>query len=207
MTIEMIDKWDTSLRFNEIKNENKCLYWFLSDFIFCRLAETAVSASLSVTWLSRKWRQSGSQCGCHLRLLIECVCVWSTKSYNHAGLRVAANCNNSQATQNIAMHEFPRNRPSVRRTWTKFVQFKRADFDAAPHHAHLCSEHFAEYDFANLIEYRISKRNLKPTAFPSVQKSTKADCRTPQTKRTINEYAKQTLNNNNNTIKGPSIKH
>ena len=72
-----------------------------------------------------------------------------------------------------AMHEFPRNRPSVRRTWTKFVHFKRADFDAAPHHAHLCSEHFAEYDFANLIEYRISKRNLKPTAFPSVQKAPK----------------------------------
>ena len=28
----------------------------------------------------------GSQCGCHLRLFIECVCVWSTKSSNHAGL-------------------------------------------------------------------------------------------------------------------------
>ena len=72
----------------------------------------------------------------------------------------------------------------------------------APHHAHLCSEHFAECDFANLIEYRISKRNLKPTAFPSVQK---ADCRTPETKRTINEYAKQTFDNNNKEIKGPSV--
>ena len=30
------------------------------------------------------------------------------------------------------MHEFPRNRPAVRRKWVKFVQFKRADFDAAP---------------------------------------------------------------------------
>ena len=41
---------------------------------------------------------------------------------------VAANCNNSQATQSITMHEFPRNRPAVRRKWVKFVQFvKRAD--------------------------------------------------------------------------------
>ena len=34
------------------------------------------------------------------------------------------------------MHELPRNRPAVRRKWIKFIQFKRADFLAAPHHAH-----------------------------------------------------------------------
>ena len=45
---------------------------------------------------------------------------------------VAANCSNSQATQSITMHEFPRDRLAVRRKWVKFVQFKRADFDAAP---------------------------------------------------------------------------
>ena len=45
---------------------------------------------------------------------------------------VAANCNNSQATQSIIMHEFPRNRPIVKQKWVKFVQFKWADFDAAP---------------------------------------------------------------------------
>ena len=28
---------------------------------------------------------------------------------------VAANCNNSQATQSITMHEFPQNQPDVRR--------------------------------------------------------------------------------------------
>ena len=28
----------------------------------------------------------GSQCGCRRRLFIECVCVWSTKSSNNAGL-------------------------------------------------------------------------------------------------------------------------
>ena len=65
---------------------------------------------------------------------------------------VAANCNNSQTTTGITMHELPRNRPAVRRKWIKFIQFKRADFLAAPHHAHLCSEHFSECDFANPIE-------------------------------------------------------
>ena len=50
------------------------------------------------------------------------------------------------------MHELPRNRPAVRRKWIKFIQFKRADFLAAPHHAHLCSEHFSECDFANPME-------------------------------------------------------
>ena len=86
---------------------------------------------------------------------------------------VAANCNNSQATQNITMHEFARNRSAVRRKWVKFVQFKRADFDAAPRHAHLCNEHFGECDFVNFMEYQMgfaSKRNLKRTAFPSVQR-------------------------------------
>ena len=39
------------MRFNEIKNGEKKikLCWFLIDFIFCRLAETAVSGSPSVT--------------------------------------------------------------------------------------------------------------------------------------------------------------
>ena len=66
---------------------------------------------------------------------------------------VAANCNNSQTTPGTTMHELPRNRPAVRRKWIKFIQFKWADFLAAPHHAHLCSEHFNECDFANPMEY------------------------------------------------------
>ena len=53
------------------------------------------------------------------------------------------------------MHELPRNRPAVRRKWIRFIQFKRADFLAAPHHAHLCSEHFSECDFTNPMEYRM----------------------------------------------------
>ena len=73
---------------------------------------------------------------------------------------VAANCNNSQTTPGITMHELPRNRPAVRRKWIKFIQFKRSDFLAAPHHAHLCSEHFSECDFAKPMEYRYSFKIL-----------------------------------------------
>ena len=52
------------------------------------------------------------------------------------------------------MHELLRNRPAVRQKWIKFIQFKRADFLAALHHTHLCSEHFSECDFTNPMEYR-----------------------------------------------------
>ena len=79
---------------------------------------------------------------------VNCVCVWSTKKLTMPAYCVAANCNNSQTTPAITMHELPRNRPVVRRKWIKFIQFKRADFLAAPHHAHLCSEHLSECDFA-----------------------------------------------------------
>ena len=100
----------------------------------------------------------GSQCGCHLRFFSKRgVCVWSTKKLTMPAYCVAANCNNSQTTLGITMHELPRNRPAVRRKWIKFIQFKRADFLAAPHQAHLCSEHFSECDFANPMEYRMSK--------------------------------------------------
>ena len=88
---------------------------------------------------------------------VNCVCVWLTKKLTMPAYCVAANCNNSQTTPGITMHELPRNRLAVRQKWIKFIQFKRADFLAAPHHAHLCSEHFSENDFANPMEYRMSK--------------------------------------------------
>ena len=66
---------------------------------------------------------------------------------------VAANCNNSQTTPGKTVHDLPCNRPAVRQKWIKFIQFKRADFLAAPHHAYLCSEHFSECDFINPMEY------------------------------------------------------
>ena len=84
---------------------------------------------------------------------VNCECVWSTKKLIMPVYCVAANCNNSQTTPGITMHKLPRNRPAVRRKWIKFIQFKRADFLAAPHHAHLCGEHFSECDFANPMEY------------------------------------------------------
>ena len=86
---------------------------------------------------------------------VNCVCVWSTKKLTMPAYCVAANCNNSQTTPGITMHELPRNRPAVRWKWIKFIQFKRADVLAAPHHAHLCSEHFSECNFTNPMEYRM----------------------------------------------------
>ena len=62
---------------------------------------------------------------------VNCVCVWSTKKLTMPAYCVAANCNNSQTTPGITMHELPGNRPAVRRKWIKFIQFKRADFLAA----------------------------------------------------------------------------
>ena len=96
----------------------------------------------------------GSQFSCHLRFFSK-LCMWSTEKLTMPAYCVAANCSNSQTTPGITMHELPRNRPRVRRKWIKFIQFKRADFLAAPHHAHLCSEHFSVCNFANPMEYRM----------------------------------------------------
>ena len=80
---------------------------------------------------------------------VNCVCVWSTKKLTMPAYCVAANCNNSQTTPGITVQELPRNQSTVRQKWIKFIQFKRADFLDAPCHAHLCSKHFSECDFAN----------------------------------------------------------
>ena len=88
---------------------------------------------------------------------VNCVCMWSTKKLTMPAYCVATNCNSSLMTPGITMHELQHNRPTVRQKWIKFIQFKQADFLAAPHHAHLCSEHFSECDFANPTEYRMSK--------------------------------------------------
>ena len=91
---------------------------------------------------------------------VNCVCVWSIKKLTMLVYCVAMNCNNSQTTPGITMHELPRNRPAVRRKWIKFIQFKWSDFLAAPHHAHLCSEHFSECNFAKPMEYQYSFKIL-----------------------------------------------
>ena len=84
---------------------------------------------------------------------VNSVCVWSTKKLTMPAYCVAANCNILQTTPGIRIHKLPRNRPTVRRKWIKFIQFKWADFLAVPHHAHLCSEHFSECDFANRMGF------------------------------------------------------
>ena len=132
------------------------LIGFLIDFIFCRLAETTVSGihqSRDFPEVTSVW---GVSAVAILDFSVNCVRVWSTKKLTMPAYCVAANCNNSQTTPGITMHELPRNRPAVRRKWIKFIQFKRADFLAAPHHAHLCSEHFSGCDFANPMKYRYS---------------------------------------------------
>ena len=82
------------------------------------------------------------------------------KKVNYVAYCVAANCNNSQTTPGITMHELSRNRPAMRRERIKFIQFKRSDFLTALHHAHLCSKHFSECDFAKPMEYRYSFKIL-----------------------------------------------
>ena len=91
---------------------------------------------------------------------VNCVCVWSTKKLTMLAYSVATNCNNLQTTPGITVHKLLHNRPAVRQKWIKFIQFKRADFLAALHHAHLCSEHFSECDFANPMECRYSFKIL-----------------------------------------------
>ena len=120
----MIDKWVPSFRFNEIK-KFFFLNWVFNDSVVAMLDSS-----------------------------VNCICVWSTKKLTMPAYCVAANCNNLQMTPGTTMHELLRNRSAMRQKWIKFIQFKRADFFAAPHHAHLCSEHFSECDFANPMEYR-----------------------------------------------------
>ena len=78
---------------------------------------------------------------------VNCVCMWSTKKLTMPADCVAANCNNSQTTPGITVHELPHTSTRSEAKWIKFIQFKRADFLAALHHAHLCSEHFSEREF------------------------------------------------------------
>ena len=115
MTIEMIDKWVTSLRFNEIKNETKYLCWFLIDFIFCRLYCLGVSISHVIfSEVTLVW---GVGAVAILDCSLNVYACGRQKALTIPAYCVAANCNNSQATQSITRHEFPRNRPAVRRKW------------------------------------------------------------------------------------------
>ena len=104
---------------------------------------------------SHCWPLSETYQHCLSNSSVNCVCVWLTKKLTMLAYCVAVNCNDSLTTPGITMHELPHNRPAVRRKWIKFIQCKRADFLAVPHHTHLRSEHFSECDFANPMEYCI----------------------------------------------------
>ena len=160
MTIEMTDQWVTSFRFNRRRKRKKrkkkeSLIGFLMILFYVgwpRLQSRVLHQSRDFTEVTSVW---GVSAVAILDSSVNCVCVWSTKKLTMPANCVAANCNNSQTTPGITMHELPRNRPAVRRKWIMFIQFKRSDFLAAPHHPHLCSEHFSECDFANPMEYRM----------------------------------------------------
>ena len=59
---------------------------------------------------------------------VNCVCVWSAKKLTMPAYCVAANCNNSQTTPGITMHELPRNRPAVRRKWINLFNSNELTF-------------------------------------------------------------------------------
>ena len=164
----MIDKRVTSFRFNEIKNGKNVLSRFLINFIVCRLAKTVLHQSRDFLGSDVNL---GSQCGCHLRLFIESMNVYAhgrQKALTMLAYCVAANCNNSQAAQNITMHSSCR----IDRLCANLCISDKLTLSLMLCHiTSICVvSTSAECDFTNLIEYCISEQNLKPTAFPSVQK-------------------------------------
>ena len=102
------------------KRRKNNLIGFLIDFIFCRLAYSLGFSISHLTFpeVTSVW---GVSAVAILDSSVNCVCVWSTKKLTMPVYCVAANCNNSQTTPGITMHELPRNRPAVRRKWIKFV--------------------------------------------------------------------------------------
>ena len=135
MTIEMTDKWVTCFRFNERKKKRK-KWSILFSVGWARPQSRVLHQSRDFPKVTSVW---GVSAVAILDSSVNCECVWSTKKLTMPAYCVAANCNNAQTTPGITMHKLPRNRPTVRRKWMKFIQFKRADFLAARHHAHLCS--------------------------------------------------------------------
>ena len=59
---------------------------------------------------------------------VNCVCVWSTKKLTTLAYYVATNCNNSQTTPGITIHELPRNRPAVKRKWISLYNSNELTF-------------------------------------------------------------------------------
>ena len=59
---------------------------------------------------------------------VNCVCVWSTKKLTMPAYCVATNCNNSQMTPGITMHELSCNQPAVRWKWINLYNSNELTF-------------------------------------------------------------------------------
>ena len=92
-----------------------------NEFLYCSVL---LSGNLQATRVSNFLSDDGD---CSLNV----YACGRQKALTMPAFCVAANCNNSQATQSVTMHEFPRNRPAMGRRWVQFVQFKRAGLVAA----------------------------------------------------------------------------
>ena len=80
-----------------------------------------------------------------------------------SSLCVVQDCSNaSDHTAGILLHKSPANE-SLRRIWVKFVQTKRANFNAGPAQLSfmICKEHFASEFFERLIHLNGSVRRPK----------------------------------------------
>ena len=63
--------------------------------------------------------------------------------------------------ESIFLHRFPKD-VSLTASWTRFVRLSRADFTASTEHSHVCSNHFKEEDYENILEFNM-KRSLGQT--------------------------------------------
>lgn len=73
--------------------------------------------------------------------------------------------------KNASLHSFPVQNEVLNRKWIDFVKEKRHDFQRPTKHSKLCSDHFVEGDFANLLQFRLgiaNRRLLKEDAVPSM---------------------------------------
>ena len=173
MTIEMIDNWVTNLRFNEMKNEKmkkkKIMLVFNRFYFLYAGRDCCLGFSISHVTFSEVTSVWGVSAVAILDFSLNVYACGRQRALAMPAYCIAANCNNSQATQSITMHEFPRNRPAVRRKWVNWfvstIQTSRLWCCASVTPISMCSEHFAECNFINFMaEYQmgfVSKRNLQ----------------------------------------------
>ncbi|EDO25800.1 predicted protein, partial [Nematostella vectensis] len=86
-----------------------------------------------------------------------------------AGLPNNVSCKNTSYTDNISMHNFPKDR-KLRHEWEKFVRKHRPDFRARGDNISLCSDHFKKecYDGPKLNVGNLKfNRRLIPGSIPT----------------------------------------